>query len=546
MKIIKIFYFIIWALSVSLSSTAQPKTSIATKPKLVVGIVIDQMRWDFLYRYQERYSNNGFKRLLREGFACQNTYISYIPTVTAAGHTGIYTGSVPALHGIVGNDWLDRKTGRMVYCTEDSTVSTLGSSSKAGYMSPKNLWATTITDELRLASNFKSKVIGIALKDRGGILPAGHSANAAYWFDDLTGNWISSTYYFNALPNWVNSFNQKNLASSYLSKNWETSYPLNTYIKSTEDNNPYEGSFSGEEKPIFSHVLNKEKQGFGLLRSTPFGNTFTLDFAKEAIIQEALGASTETDFLTISLSSTDYIGHQFGPNSVEIEDTYLKLDKDLASFFTYLDEKIGKGNYTLFLSADHGAAHNPTFLSDHKIPSGLFIGNEVVKDLNLLLSKKYTSNKLISNISNYQIHFNQSEIDTLSIEKSSLKSDCIEYLRKRDEIAYAIDLEKISETSIPSELKEKLINGYNYTRSGDIQLILKPAFFQGYGKTGTTHGTWNPYDSHIPLLFMGWGIKHGETQNQTAMTDIAATLAAILHIQAPNACIGKVITEAIK
>lgn len=539
-----------------LTLTAQEKslkqTTISTSnelqaPKLVVGLVIDQMRWDYLFRYSNRYAEGGFKRLLNEGFACHNTQIDYIPTVTAAGHTGIYTGSVPSLTGITGNDWIVQNTGKSVYCTADSSVKTVGSLSTAGQMSPRNLWSTTITDELKLATNFRSKIIGIALKDRGAILPAGHSANAAYWFDDLSGNWISSTYYMSTLPNWVNDFNNQKIADKYLRQDWQTLYPINTYSQSEADNNFHEGMFKGETNPVFPHLAPKDSgSGYGDLRTSPWGNTLTLDFAKKAISDEHLGTTATTDFLAVSLSSTDYIGHQYGPNSVEIEDTYLRLDKELASFLTYLDTQIGKNKYAIFLTADHGAAHNPGFLTDHKIPAGLFAGNDVLKDLNAELKKEFAIENLILSLNNYQVNFNNTVLNNSNINRDNLKKFCINYLQRQDGVAYAVDMEKISEASIPNSLKQKIINGYNHERSGEIQIILKPGYFQGYGKTGTTHGTWNPYDAHIPLIFMGWGIKQGSTFKPTKMSDIATTLAALLHIQAPNANIGEPIEEVLK
>ncbi len=513
------------------------------QPKLVVGIVVDQMRWDFLYRYASRYGQGGFKRLLRDGFSCDNTQISYIPTVTAAGHTGIYTGSVPALHGIAANDWTEQATGKMQYCTEDSTVQTVGSTSVAGQMSPRNLWATTITDELKLATNFKAKTIGIALKDRGAILPAGHSANAAYWFDDVTGNWITSTYYMNQLPAWVNQFNAAKNAEKYIAKDWYPLYNIATYTQSEADSNVHEGLFKGEKSPVFPHLISKINKGVGTIRNTPYGNSITFDFAKMAIAQEKMGTGNVTDFLAISLSSTDYIGHWYGPNSVEIEDTYLRLDNDLSSFLSYLDAQLGKNNYTVFLTADHGAAHNPAFLTDHNIPAGLFSGNNVLKELNAKLKTEFGIDKLVLNLGNYQVNFDNTTIANAQINIDALKAYCINYLQQQNEVAYAIDMDKISQASIPSQLKQKIINGYNRQRSGVIQIILKPSYFQGYGLTGTTHGTWNPYDTHIPLLFMGWGIKHGELKRQTTMADIAPTIAALLHVQEPNTSVGEPIVE---
>ncbi|MBI3883925.1 MAG: alkaline phosphatase family protein, partial [Sphingobacteriales bacterium] len=350
---------LMFSTSVVKSQTAQLRKP--AQPKLVVGLVIDQMRWDYLYRFNDLYTNDGFKRLLQQGFSCENTLIPYVPTYTAPGHTCIYTGSVPAIHGIVGNNWFDRTQNANMYCTEDSTVTTVGSNTKAGKMSPGNLWTTTITDELRLSNNFKSRVVGIALKDRGAILPAGHSANAAYWYDDKAGKWITSSHYIKQLPAWLDSFNAKALPDVYMQQDWNTLLPIEKYDLSSADNKPYEGNIKGENTPTFPHKLsligNDKYEAF---KTTPFANTYTFDLAKATIQNEKLGATNGiTDFLAVSISSTDYIGHTFGPNSIEAEDTYLRLDRDIASFLQYLDGTIGKGNYLLFLTADHGVAHVP-------------------------------------------------------------------------------------------------------------------------------------------------------------------------------------------
>lgn len=531
----------------SLFSFAQQKPGAAVpRPKLVVGIVIDQMRWDYLYRYYERYTDGGFKRLLKDGFTCENTNIDYIPTVTAIGHSSIYTGSVPAIHGIAGNDFIDQTTGLNMYCAGDSTVQTVGSTSASGQMSPRNLMVSTVTDELRLATNFRGKVIGIALKDRGGILPAGHTANAAYWFDDQTGNWISSTYYMKDLPEWVKKFNQQKLPEKYLKQDWNTLYPLNTYVQSTEDNTNYEEPFTGSSAPVFpvktSQMMSKD---YGAIRSTPYGNTITFDLAKAAIDNEKLGSDDISDFLAVSCSSTDYVGHRFGPNSVEAEDTYLRLDRDLSSFFTYLDKKIGAGNYTVFLTADHGAAHNPGFLTDHNIPAGIFPSSKVLKDLNAALESQFKFPRLAISLENYQVSLDNKLIAKNNLNEEAIRTACVNFLKKRDDVQYAVDIDKVEEASIPSDLKAQIINGYNRFRSGVVQIIVRPGFFSGSPK-GTNHGTWNPYDAHIPFVLMGWGVKHGSTVRATHVTDIAPTIAALLHIQAPNGCIGEPVTEALK
>jgi hypothetical protein len=406
---------------------------------------------------------------------------------------------------------------------------------------------STITDELKLATNFRSKVIGISLKDRGGILPAGHSADAAYWFDDASGGWITSTYYMQELPAWVKKFNSQKLPEKYLKKDWNTLHPIKSYVQSSTHNNRYEGKFSGTVESAFPiKTSNMMEKGVGIIRSTPYGNSITLDMAKAAIDNENLGNSGVTDFLAVSFSSPDYIGHQLGPNSIGVEDTYLRLDRDMADLLSYLDEKLGKGNYTTFLTADHGVAHNPNFLIDNKMPAGLWPTSQVLKDLNAALENEFKTKGLALSFSNYQVTFNNQLIAAEKLKEAEIRDFTVSFLRTQPGVAYALDMEKIGSAAVPNVLKEKIVNAYNRDRSGAIQIILKPGYYSGYSTTGSTHGSWNPYDSHIPLVFMGWGIKPGKTYKATGMTDVAATLAALLKIQVPNGSIGEPIVEALK
>lgn len=541
-----IFTISIFSISFSYAQTKKSVTTSAkafpaevTRPKLVVGLVVDQMRWDYLYRYYNRYTNGGFKRLINEGFSVENTFIPYTPTYTACGHTCIYTGSVPAVHGIIGNDWYDPETKKTVYCTEDSSASTVGSTpSSEGNMSPKNMLTTTITDELRLATNFKGKVIGISLKDRGSILPAGHAANAAYWYQGSTGNWITSTYYMKEVPTWIADYNKLKLANKFYAKNWETLYPINTYVNSSKDENAYEGKSN-----TFPHQLTQNiDKNFDAIRSTPYGNTITLDLAKLAILSEDLGQDNITDFLAVSCSSTDYIGHAYGPNSIEAEDTYLRLDKDFEEFFNYLDKKVGKGNYTVFLTADHGAAHVPGFMQENKLPSGVVSDRDIANKLNAYLNDKFKVNNVVLRSMNNQIIFDHDKTDKGDVSFDVIKSAAVEFLKRLDGFQNAVDIAKISQATLQEIQKKMITNGYNARRSGDIYYVLQPNWFNG-SSTGTTHGNWNPYDSHIPLVFMGWGIKPGASNKTHYMTDIAPTLAALLHIQMPNGNVGEPITE---
>lgn len=527
-------------------AAASPAPTQLERPKLVVGIVIDQMRWDYLYRYYDLYTEDGFKRLINQGFSCENTFINYLPSSTAPGHASIFTGTVPAIHGIAGNNWTDQLTGKQVYCTDDSTVESIGNQSPDGKMSPRNMLSSTITDELRLATNFKSKVIGVSLKDRASILPAGHLGQA-YWFDDESANFITSTYYQPTLPGWVASFNKERRVNSLIANGWNTLYPASSYHQSDADNMPWEGNFAGETAPEFPHNLKLSyEKNKGSFRNSPFGNTITLEFAKAALKANGLGKGNTTDFLTVNCASTDYVGHQFGPNSIEMEDTYLRLDQDLASFFNLLDATIGKGQYLVFLSADHGAAHAISYMQEHKIPADFWHVKTISDSLNSSLEKKFGTAKLVRSIMNYQVNFDLSTIDSLNLSYDNIKKTAVTFLKRQPGISFAVDLDAIGNASLPDPIKSRIINGYHYKRSGGVQIILNPGWFDAYSKTGTTHGTWNPYDTHIPLLWYGWGVKKGNTKQIVYMTDIAATLAALLHIQQPNGNIGNPIEALIK
>ena len=559
----KRYLILFLVLIVSFSSCVRRRSTIE-RPKLVVGLVIDQMRWDYLYRYYQRFGNDGFKRLMRDGYNCQNTMVDYLPSFTGPGHSCIYTGSVPSINGIAGNNWLDNHTGKGSYCVDDNKVWQVGDTAKAPSYSPRNLLTTTITDELRLATNFRSRVYGIAIKDRGAILPAGHSANAAYWYNDKTGDFVTSTYYDTTFqnPGWLRAFNKRNMADSLVKLNWTLSDDTATYVQSTADNTSYEDVFKGESEPIFPHKFSMmgKADRMAAIKTMPAGNTLTMEMAKACIAGAAggeLGSGPDADFICISLSSTDYAGHQFAPNAVEVEDMYMKLDKEIASLLNYLDKTVGKDKYLLFLTADHGGAHNPQFLKDKKIPAG--ISFNVTADLNQYLKEVYKNAmkgknvKLVDTILNYQVFLN----DTLLATNKSFNRDEIKFTvrnwllnimpqKYNMPVSYVIDMEDIGKNTVPEPIRKMAVNGYNYLRSGCLQMILNPGWFESDRFTGTTHGNWNPYDAHIPLLWYGWHIPKGETNREINMTDISATLAALLHIQMPNGCIGKPITELAK
>ncbi|MFN7419526.1 MAG: alkaline phosphatase family protein, partial [Flavobacterium sp.] len=330
------------------------------RPKLVVGIVVDQMRMEYLYRFHNDFTETGFKRLMRQGYTFHNAHFNYMPTYTAPGHASVYTGTTPSVHGIVSNEWFSRSTGKERYCTDDASVTPLGEGAgKEGLMSPKNLKATTITDELRMATQFQGKVIGLSIKDRGAILPAGHFANWAFWYNK-SGQFISSSFYGAQLPNWVTAFNAQKGYMKYLNEGWKLYKAPEVYNESDPDDSPYEGKLYGVEKPVFPYDLKAmyEKNDAGVLRATPFGNDYLAEFAKKAIENENLGKDAITDFLAVSFSSTDYVGHIMGARSMELQDTYLRLDQTISDFLDFLDKTVGKNQYLVFLTADHACAEN--------------------------------------------------------------------------------------------------------------------------------------------------------------------------------------------
>jgi predicted AlkP superfamily pyrophosphatase or phosphodiesterase len=542
------------AINSSVSTSQQSHLTQPSQPTLIIGIVVDQMRYDYLYRYQKNYSKNGLNRLLNEGFSCENTNFNFVPTYTGPGHAAIYTGTTPAVNGIVGNDWYDRSWGTRRYVTADDKVKTVGSDSKAGQHSPRVLLSSTITDELRLSNNFESKVVGVCLKDRGSILPAGHIPNACYWFDDETGNWITSTYYSDSLglPKWVNAFNNAKYPDKYLSQDWKTLHPEKDYTESFKDWEIYEKRLKGNETGKFPYNLPAMKEGnnYGVIRNTPFGNSLTLDFALEAIDKMKLGEDAAPDFLALSFSSTDYCAHHFGIHALETQDTYLRLDADIERLFTHLDKKFGQGKVLIFLTADHGGAETPEHLKAIRIPAGVFEESK----MDLLLNKAIetatnTRGGYIFEVINQQVYYNNFALQAAKISLETANDIVIETLQSLEGVNGAFSRKDLLALPADYPFASLIRLGYHPRRSGDVFYLLDPAWIPDdiyFKKTGTTHGSSYPYDTHVPLLWHGWGIKPGKSNAPVSITDIAPTLSALLHIMEPNGATGKVILDVMK
>ena len=520
----------------------------AQKPKLIVGIVVDQMRVDYLTRYESKFGEGGFKKLIKGGYFNKNANFNYVPTYTGPGHASIFTGSVPRVNGIISNDWYDKKTGKNIYCAQDETVTTVGSTSNAGKMSPRNMLTTTIGDEMRLATNMQAKVIGISQKDRASILPTGHTANAAYWYDGSNGAFITSTFYMQQLPLWVIAFNDKKLPEKYLSQDWTTLLPMASYSESLPDDNAFEGLFKGESKPVFPHKLAELKEknkGLNMIRATPFGNSLTKDFALEAIKNEQLGADAVTDLLSVSFSSTDYVGHQYGINAIETEDTYLRLDKDLEELINYLEKNICKDNFVIFLTADHGGAHNAAYLQSLKVPAGL-IDEKGIEDAMKAHLKEVFGDTLVMSFSNQQFFLNHTTLAKNKLKLKEVTMEAARYALTLEGVANAYSLYDVIASSQSNDVAlSRIYMGFNDVRSGDVILNYLPAYLD-YGKTGTTHGAAYSYDTHVPLLWYGWKINQGSSYEPVNISDIAPTLSSFLDISFPNGCVGKPIGGLVK
>jgi predicted AlkP superfamily pyrophosphatase or phosphodiesterase len=539
----KILALVILTLGAQFAALAQSKSE---KPKLVVGIIVDQMRQEYLYRFADRFSEGGFKRMMNEGFMMTNGHYNYAPTITGPGHASVYTGTTPATHGIISNSWYSRKLNGSVYCAEDSTVTNVGGTPENGNISPRNLMTTTVTDELRFATGKRSKVVGVAIKDRGAALPAGHMGDA-YWYDDNNGEFMTSTYYHDVLPDWVKAFNAKKMPDSYLSKTWETLYPIDTYVNSIADDNEFEGLVVGKTTPTFPYDLPslRAKNGnYGILSSTPFGNSLTVDFALAAIEGEKLGEGEVTDFLAVSFSSPDYIGHKFGPTSVEQQDNYLRLDREFERMFNYLDKKYGKGQYLVFLSADHAVADIATYMVSQRVPAGNLNTGEITAQLKEYTNKKYGEGNWILKYTGDQVFLNRELAESKNVDFAQMQRDLADWMLRFDGVLEVYTAHEMRTQQFGYGRARLLQMGYNHKSSGDLLLIFEPGWMVS-GARGTTHGSPFNYDTNVPILFFGWGVPHGSSARKASITDIAPTVSALLKIKYPNAADGEPIFEIV-
>jgi len=506
----------------------------ADAPKLVVKIVVDQMRHDYIPLYWDKFEENGFKRLVNRGFSFENNHFNYFPTFTGPGHAAIYTGATPSVNGVVGNAWYDRSIDGSMYVVSDSTVSPVGTDSDAGKMSPRNLLSTTVTDELKSASS-NSKVITVSSKDRGAVLAAGHLGDAAYWYEGESGKFVSSSWYVSELPEWVQRFNEKGLAKEFANSTWETLLPIEQYTESSADDRSYEGTFENEEAPVFPHDLAANRGNeYGIINSTPFGNTLIAELAKSAMEGEDLGSGDGTDFLGVSFSSTDYVGHKYGPHSVELQDTYLRLDRTIGDLLNYLDKQVGKGNYLVVLTSDHGVVDVPQELINKNLPGGYFDSDEAVDQLEEFLATEFGDEDWIEDYTNQQVYLDHNLVEENGFSLKVVQQKAADFLLQFEGVKSTNTAHNYQYKNYGTGQEAMYQRGFMYDRSGDVYIQLKSGWLDTNYPTGTSHGSPYNYDTHVPLIFYGWNVPQGETSRKTTIPQIAPTISNMLNIPLPS------------
>lgn len=540
----KLLFTVLLLTSMAFGISAQ---KINDQPKLIVGIMVDQMKQEYLVRFYDHFGEGGFKRLVEEGFVARNGQYNYAGTSTGPGHASVYTGTTPSVHGIVGNTWYSRILKRNVYCAEDTTVRAIGGIARNGRISPANLYSSTITDELKLFTQKRGKVVAMSIKDRGSALPGGHLSDGSYWFDTGTGNFMTSSYYMDDLPEWVKAFNAQKKPTAYLQQDWTPSKPLSTYVESGPDNSQYERGFRGKDTPTLPYDLNTLRQtngGFGMLPSTPYGNTILADFALAAMEGERLGADDIADFLAISFSSTDYIGHNFGPQSKEVQDAYIKLDRELARLFSYLDEKVGKGSYTVFLSADHAVAENSERMKNDGFRADNFNWQKFSEYIIEAVNKKYGEGNWLERASTATF-INHELVEEKGVDLYEMQIFIAEKAMSFPGIYMALTARDLVHNSYERGVKKLIQNNFHTHHKPDMLAVTDPAW-QGGGSQGTGHGTPWTYDTHVPIMLYGWGVKPGNSVREIHITDIAPTISMLLNMRLPNGATGTPIVEVFK
>lgn len=527
----------------SISFGQRKKTILPESPKLIISIVIEDMRYDYINRYWDNFGDGGFKKLVQEGSFCRNANYNYMLTQTSAGFATIATGCEPVVHGIVADHWFMPLKNKSTSSVFNANYPPVGSEDEDATYSPANLLTTTFSDELKLFNYKQSKVIGISMNPESAILPIGHLGDAAYWFDEDSGNWISSSFYMDSLPTWVNTFNNKGFPDIYKEREWTPLLPELQYRVGAQAGNAKEIGFSSENK--FSKKINaflKKGSAYSSLKVTPYGINLTKDLAIAAIYDEALGKDEYTDYLSINFSNTAAVSQACGPNSIELEDLYVRLDRELEHFIQFVESEIGKDNILIYLTSDHGTAYNPNQLKENNIPAGEFSGERAVMLLGTYLNAMYDKGQWVSAYHNKQIYLNRSLIESADIPLAEFQKVVADFIIQFNGVANAITSSTLEQTNFTHGIFYYMQNSFNQKRSGDIIINLEPGWIEK-GDYLTAANSANKYDRHVPLIWYGWKIKRSKINTEVQMKDIAPTLSNFLDIPYPNGCTGKVITE---
>ena len=528
---------ILFAWSAPLKPEVNP--SFPNRPKLVVVLVIDQFRYDYLMRFRPFFVKGGFNRLLEGGAVFTDCRYDYATTITGPGHATLLTGAYPNVHGIIENDWYDRDRHRNVYCVEDLSTHMVANREKASpspAFSPRNLTASTLGDELRMATDFRAKAVSISLKDRAAVLMGGYTPSAAYWYDVGSGRFVTSTYYMPALPAWVDKFNQQTPVKQFCGKEWQA----------LAETPGADGKVLSEFAPSPGETCPDPKF-LGWIDNTPYMNQIELAFAADAVRSEHLGQGAETDLLTLSLSVNDYIGHEFGPYSPEVADTTLRTDRYLAAFFEDLDKQVGLGNVWIAFSADHGVSPSPAFVQEHKLGIGMVQPSAILSAAEKALTEAFGAGPWIEAQDEIYLYLNRDTLKKRNVPESKAEEVAAQAAASQADVAAAFTRTQFLTGSLPnSPIARKAANSFNSRRSGDVFLVLMPYAVPSSSATSTTHGTpWN-YDSQVPLIFWGSAFKPGFYASPCEPIDLAATLAARLGLTQPSGTQGKPLASSLK
>ncbi|HKV34299.1 MAG TPA: alkaline phosphatase family protein [Pyrinomonadaceae bacterium] len=573
MKRLVVVLLIVSFSSFPVASAQQRATPVSYKrPRLVLLIAVDQFRYDYLERFGDLFGPNGFKRLMRDGALWTQANYDHFPTYTAPGHGTMMTGAFPAETGIVGNEWIDRASGKRITSVTDENVKLLGSGDpRETPASPHRLLSSTVGDELRLVTNDRSKVIGISAKDRSAILPAGRHASAAYWLSN-SGTMASSTYYFNQLPAWVTTFNNAKPADKYFGKKWERLLPESEYLKHAgPESPPWEtvSSTTGDTN-WFPHTITggaKEPNSsfYFALDHSPFSNDVLLSFAQEAIVNEQLGQDDDTDVLTVSFSASDYVGHRYGPYSQEAMDITLRVDQQIAKLLDFVQARVGLSNTLIAFTADHGVSPIPEQAAALGLGGARVKTPDILAAIHAALSARYNPKgkspdpsadyiykynyfgAITEAFINGNIYFNYNALQRDNVDLEEISKVAAAAALTIPGVARSFTRAQLlrGETSITDPIERRVVHGFNPARSGDVVIIGEPYKYLGDTITAT-HGSPYSYDTHVPVIIMGTGIVPGRYLEPASPADIAPTLSALLRITAPSSATGRVLLEAIK